>query len=84
MKTVIRFTATWCGPCKQYKPIFTRWAYKNSDVRTYTVDVDVQPRLAKRYHVASVPSTVVIENDEIKTAAGALTYAQLDSFVNGR
>ena len=59
MTKVIRFPAAWCGPCKQYKPIFESVASSTPGVVFETVDVDADPQTAQAYNVRSVPTTVV-------------------------
>ena len=42
-KTVIlKFTATWCGPCKQIEPAIEKLnnMYKNSDYKYIEIDID--------------------------------------------
>ena len=41
MIKVIRFTASWCGPCKMLAPIFGEVQNEVSDVMFETIDVDV-------------------------------------------
>ena len=62
MVKVKRFTATWCGPCKQLAPIFEQLKTEISEVSFETIDVDQNPELTQQYMVTSVP-TVVIEKD---------------------
>ena len=61
---VIDFNATWCGPCRQFAPIFDRVA-KNytSKAVFYSVDVDAHPELAAQYGVQSIPMVAYVKPD---------------------
>ena len=43
MITVKRFTAAWCGPCKQLAPIMGQVQSEMSNVDFQTIDVDASP-----------------------------------------
>jgi len=60
MKTIKYFTATWCGPCKVFKPVMTEIASEGHSVQF--IDVDEQQNLAQQYGVRSIPSVVIEEN----------------------
>ena len=62
MIKVKRFTATWCGPCRQLAPMFEQLQIKLSELATFeTIDVDNSPEETQQYSVTSVP-TVIFEN----------------------
>jgi len=62
MIKIIRFTSTWCQPCKILAPIFGELQNEVSDVMFETIDVDTNRDKASHYLVSSVP-TVIIEKD---------------------
>jgi len=71
MKTIKYFTATWCGPCKVFKPVMTEIASEGHSVQF--IDVDEQQNLAQQYGVRSIPSVVIEENGvEVDRFTGAL------------
>ena len=61
MIKVKRFTAAWCGPCKQLAPLFGQLQEEYSGVSFEMIDVDNDKEEVMKYMVTSVP-TVVIEN----------------------
>jgi thioredoxin 1 len=61
MVKVKRFTAAWCGPCKQLAPLFGQLQTEHPGVSFETIDVDNNKEETMKYMVTSVP-TVVIEN----------------------
>lgn len=63
--TLIEFGATWCGPCKQAKPIVEGLAGKyNGRAEFLYVDVDKCPAIAKEFGVGqSIPVVVVVKAD---------------------
>ena len=63
MKTMKYFSATWCGPCKSFKPIMNEIAGEGHSVQF--IDIDQQQDLAAKYNVRSVP-TVIIEEGGVE------------------
>ena len=72
MKTAKYFTATWCGPCKAFKPVMNEVAGEGYSIQF--IDVDKNQSLASQYGVRSVPTTVIEENGvEVDRFVGALS-----------
>ena len=76
---LIDFWAAWCGPCRQFKPVFERVSQRNPDVVFATVDTEAELDLAERYEVSAIP-TLVIYRDGIPVfgQAGALAEPALE------
>ena len=62
MLIVKRYTATWCGPCKQLSPVFDALQSEIPNVQFQTIDVDQNRDAALEANVSSVP-TVIFEKD---------------------
>ena len=70
MKTAKYFTATWCVPCKAFKPVMTEIMNEGHSVQI--LDIDENKSLAQQYNVRSVPTTVIEENGvEVDRLVGA-------------
>ena len=76
MKLVKYFSATWCGPCKAFKPIMQEVANEGYSVEF--IDVDQEQNKAVKYNVRSVPTTAVEENGvEVSRFIGAIPKDQV-------
>jgi thioredoxin 1 len=62
MLIVKRYTATWCGPCKQLAPVFEALQNEVPEVQFQTIDVDQNRDEAISKGISSVP-TVIFEKD---------------------
>ena len=61
---VVDFSATWCPPCRELKPIFEQLKDQYSGkVDFVSVDVDSMPQLAEKYNIHSIPALVYISPD---------------------
>jgi len=65
MITAKYFTATWCGPCKAFKPIMQELQSEGYNIQF--VDVDQDSQLAEQYGVRSVPTVIVESNGQVLT-----------------
>jgi thioredoxin 1 len=69
---VVRFTATWCPPCKALAPIFDEVAAAHPDVVVYVVDVDQNQDLARDMNIRGIPTMVQIKDGAVTdTKVGA-------------
>lgn len=81
MKKVLRFTATWCGPCKM---LAKNLESVNTGVPIEVVDIDVNPEVATEYGIRGVPTLVMIENEkETKRLVGMKSLKELEDWLNG-
>ncbi len=62
LPTIVDFSAVWCGPCQQFKPIFKE-AQKEyaGKVDFITVDVDSFPKLSEKYRISAVPTIIYFD-----------------------
>ena len=60
MKTIKYFSATWCGPCRTFKPVMNEIANEGYSVQF--IDIDQSPNMATQFSVMSVPTVIIEEN----------------------
>ncbi|MDN5711873.1 MAG: thioredoxin family protein, partial [Brevibacterium aurantiacum] len=55
---LLDFWADWCGPCKQFAPVYEEASEQNSDVVFGKVDTEAQQELAGLFAISSIPTLV--------------------------
>ena len=78
MKRILRFTASWCGPCKS---LAMNLETANIDLPIEVIDIDVHNEIAQEYGIRSVPTLVMLdENTEVKRLIGTKTVNQIQEW----
>ena len=79
MKEVLYFSASWCVPCRQMKPIVEQLE-ADTGISFRKIDVDSEYEEGEKYRIRSVPSFILVEDGkEISRAAGAQTGKELSA-----
>lgn len=79
-KRVLRFTASWCGPCKM---LAKNLESINTNIPIEVVDIDVHTEVAMDYGVRGVPTLVMLNgNTEMKRLVGMQPLKQLEEWLN--
>lgn len=80
---VLKFEASWCGPCKMLSKLLENVEGKYTTA-IEVVDIDENPDLAKKFHVRGVPTMVKLEDDgetEIERKVGMMNETDLLKFL---
>jgi thioredoxin 1 len=80
---LIDFWAAWCGPCRQFGPVFEKVSEEHPDAVFAKVDTETEPELAARYGVTSIPMLVVYRDGvPVFGQAGSLPAPALQHLIS--
>jgi thioredoxin len=75
--------AEWCGPCKQFGPIFEAASEANQDIIFCKVDTEANQDLAGALEITSIPTLMVFRDGiMLYNRAGALPAPMLDKLIS--
>jgi len=67
--TIVDFWAEWCGPCRQFGPIFEEASQRHSNITFGKVNTEVERELAGKAGISSIPTLMAFRD-------GVLLYNQ--------
>lgn len=78
MKKILRFTASWCQPCKGLEMNLNS---AKIDIPIEVIDIDEDEDLATQWQVRSVPTLLMLDGEtEVKRSIGVLSTKQLEEW----
>ena len=80
---LVDFWATWCGPCRQFGPIFEEASEKYPDIVFGKVDTDDQQQMAMAAQITSIPTLMVFRDGIVVfRQSGALPLSALEDLIS--
>lgn len=79
---LVDFWASWCGPCRQFGPIFEAASEQHPDIVFGKVDTEAQRNLAAAAGIRSIPTLMAFRDGVLVfSQPGALPARSLDQLI---
>ena len=79
---LVDFWAPWCGPCRQFAPVYESLAEQHEDIVFAKVNTEEERELAGHFQIRSIPTLMVFrERIIVFSQPGALPPAALTSVI---
>ena len=80
---LVDFWAAWCGPCRQFGPVFERASAEHPDIVFGKVDTEAEPELAGAAGISSIPTLMAFRDGVLVfSQPGALPPAALAQVID--
>ena len=79
MKKILRFTASWCQPCKA---MAKNLEVANLDIPIEVIDIDVHDDVAIDHGIRSVPTLILKDGSTEKKLVGLHSVDKIKEWVN--
>lgn len=80
---ILDFWAPWCGPCRQFAPIFEKVAGENPDILFGKVNTEEEQALAGHFRIQSIPTIIILrEGIGVFQQAGMLPEEALNDLID--
>jgi thioredoxin len=78
----VDFWAAWCGPCRNFAPVFENAAETHDDIVFGKVDTEAQVELAQAFNVSSIPTLMAVRDGVVLySQPGALPAAAFEELI---
>jgi thioredoxin 1 len=78
----VDFWAAWCGPCRNFAPVFENAAETHEDIVFGKVDTEAQIELAQAFNISSIPTLMAVRDGVVLYAQpGALPAAAFEELI---
>ncbi|XP_006654544.1 thioredoxin H5-like isoform X1 [Oryza brachyantha] len=61
---VVKFSATWCSPCRNAAPLYAELSLKHPEIVFVSVDVDEMPELVTQFDIRATPTFIFMKDKE--------------------